>query len=79
VVAGYLGQGQLAVAMRAMTEALDKGDARSAERHRTEALDIAQATGNKNMTQVLDEASGSEVARKTAALGTSTVSLTEDE
>lgn len=79
VVAGYLGQGQLAASMRAMTEALDKGDAQTAERHRTEALDIAQATGNKQMTQVLDDASGSEIARKTAALGTSTVSLTEED
>ncbi len=79
VVAGYLGQGQLAASMRSMTEALNAGDSKAAERHRTEALDIAQATGNRNMTQVLDAASGSDVARKTAALGTSTVSLTEDD
>ncbi len=79
VVAGYLGQGQLAASTKAMTEALDAGDKKAAERHRTEALEIAQATGNKAMTEVLDAASGNEVARKTAALGTSTVSLTEEE
>gem|GEM_PF-838839 len=80
VVAGYLGQGQLAASTRAMTEALAAGDKVGAERHRTEALEIAQAVGNRQMTQVLEEAgSGSEVARKTAALGTSTVSLTEEE
>lgn len=79
VVAGYLGQGQLAASTRAMTEALQAGDLQAAERHRTEALDIAQAVGNRQMTQVLEEAGqGSEVARKTAALGTSTVSLTEE-
>ncbi len=79
VVAGYLGQGQLANSMRSMTEALNAGDARAAERHRTEALDIAQATGNRRMTEVLEASSGSEVARKTVALGTSTVSLTDEE
>lgn len=79
VVAGYLGQGQLAASTRAMTEALQAGDKAAAERHRTEALEIAQAVGNRPMTQVLQEAGkGSEVARKTAALGTSTVSLTEE-
>ena len=52
----------------------------AAERHRTEALEIAQAVGNRPMTEVLEAAGeGSEVARKTAALGTSTVSLTEEE
>jgi len=80
VVAGYLGQGQLAASTRAMTEALAAGDKQAAERHRTEALDIAQTVGNRQMTQVLEEAGqGSEIARKTAALGTSTVSLTEEE
>lgn len=80
VVAGYLGQGQLAASTRAMTEALAAGDKVTAERHRTEALEIAQAVGNRPMTQVLEEAGGgSEVARKTAALGTSTVSLTEED
>ncbi|MBK9749265.1 MAG: VWA domain-containing protein [Chloroflexi bacterium] len=80
VVAGYLGQGQLAASTRAMTEALQAGDAKAAERHRTEALEIAQAVGNRQMTQVLEQAgAGSEVARKTAALGTSTVSLTEED
>jgi hypothetical protein len=79
VVAGYLGQGQLARATQAMTEALAAGDTKAAERHRTEALDIAQATGNRPMTQILQDSSNSEVARKTVALGTSTVSLTEDE
>jgi uncharacterized protein YegL len=80
VVAGYLGQGQLAASTRAMTEALAAGDQAAAERHRTEALEIAQAVGNRAMTQVLEDAgSGSEVAQKTAALGTSTVSLTEDD
>jgi hypothetical protein len=80
VVAGYLGQGQLAASTRAMTEALAAGDHAAAERHRTEALEIAQAVGNRPMTQILEEAgAGSEVARKTAALGTSTVSLTEEE
>ncbi len=79
VVAGYLGQGQLAKSTRAMTAALDVGDKAGAERHRTEALEIAQSSGNKQMTQVLEDAAGNEVARKTAALGTSTVSLTEEE
>jgi len=79
VVAGYLGQGQLAASTRAMTEAIDSGDKRGAERHRTEALEIAQATGNKEMTQVLEASENNEVARKTAALGTSTVSLTEED
>lgn len=80
VVAGYLGQGQLAASTRAMTEALAAGDQKAAERHRTEALEIAQTVGNRHMTAVLEAAgSGSEVARKTAALGTSTVSLTEEE
>jgi uncharacterized protein YegL len=80
VVSGYLGQGQLAASTRAMTEALAAGDQQSAERHRTEALEIAKATGNRSMTQILEDAgAGSEVARKTAALGTSTVSLTEEE
>ncbi len=80
VVAGYLGQGQLAASTRAMTEALAAGDAKAAERHRTEALNIAEAVGNRAMTQILQDAgAGSEVARKTAALGTSTVSLTDDE
>lgn len=80
VVAGYLGQGQLAASTRAMTEALAAGDAKAAERHRTEALDIAEAVGNRAMTQILQDAgAGSEVARKTAALGTSTVSLTDEE
>ncbi|HEX2906695.1 MAG TPA: vWA domain-containing protein, partial [Phototrophicaceae bacterium] len=79
VVAGYLGQGQLAAATQSMTEALAAGDAVAAERHRTEALEIAQAVGNRAMTEVLDAAGkGSEIARKTAALGTSTVSLTEE-
>ena len=80
VVAGYLSQGQLAASTKAMTEALAAGDQDAAERHRTEALEIAIATGNKEMTEVLEAAesgSGSEVARKTAALGTSTVSLTD--
>lgn len=78
VVAGYLGQGQLAASTRAMTEALAQGDSMTAERHRTEALDIAHTVGNKAMTQILEEAgAGSEIARKTAALGTSTVSLTD--
>jgi hypothetical protein len=80
IVAGYLGQGQLAASTRAMTEALASGDKQAAERHRTEALEIAQATGNRAMTEVLEAAGeGSEVAQKTAALGTSTVSLTEEE
>ncbi|MFN8531513.1 MAG: vWA domain-containing protein [Anaerolineae bacterium] len=80
VVAGYLGQGQLAAATRAMTEALAVGDEAAAQRHRTEALDIARAVGNRNMTQVLEDAeNANSVARKTAALGTSTVSLTDDE
>ena len=79
VVAGYLGHGQLAASTRAMTEAIDSGDKRGAERHRTEALEIAQATGNKEMTQVLEASENNEVARKTAALGTSTVSLTEED
>jgi uncharacterized protein YegL len=80
VVAGYLGQGQLDASTRAMTEALAAGDAAAAERHRTEALNIAQAVGNRSMTEVLEAAGqGSEVARKTAALGTSTVSLTEED
>lgn len=79
VVAGYLGQGQLAASTRAMTDALAQGDAHTAERHRTEALEIARAVGNRSMTAVLEEAgAGSEIARKTAALGTSTVSLTEE-
>ncbi|MDX2159992.1 MAG: vWA domain-containing protein [bacterium] len=79
VVAGYLGQGQLAASTRAMTEALARGDAAAAERARTEALDIAKAAGNRQMTNILEAAGqGSEVARKTAALGTSTVSLTEE-
>jgi uncharacterized protein YegL len=79
VVAGYLGQGQLAASTRAMTEALAVGDKVSAERHRTEALEIALQTGNKAMTEVLEASGeGSEVARKTAALGTSTISLTEE-
>ena len=80
VVAGYLGQGQLAASTQAMTEALAAGDQAAAERHRTEALDIAQAVGNRGMTAVLEAAGeGNEVARKTAALGTSTVSLTDEE
>jgi len=79
VVAGYLGQGQLADATRAMTAALDAGDRNAAEQHRTEALGIAQTTGNKQMTQILQDAAKSDVARKTVALGTSTVSLTEEE
>jgi uncharacterized protein YegL len=80
VVAGYLGQGQLADSTRAMTEALAAGDHQAAERHRTEALEIAQAVGNRAMTEVLEAAgAGNEVARKTAALGTATVSLTEEE
>ena len=80
VVAGYLGQGQLANSTRAMTEALAAGDQAAAERHRTEALEIAQASGNRAMTEILEAAgSGNEVARKTAALGTSTVSLTEEQ
>lgn len=79
VVSGYLGQGQLANATRAMTEALAKGDAAAAERHRTEALNLAQATGNRQMTQILDAAGkGNELARKTAALGTQTINLTEN-
>lgn len=79
VVAGYLGQGELARATQAMTEALNAGDKATAERHRTEALNIAQAAGNRAMTEVLEAAGkGSELARKTAALGTSTVSLTDD-
>jgi uncharacterized protein YegL len=79
VVAGYLGQGQLASSMRAMTEALNRGELKAAERHRTEALDIAQATGNRQMTEVLEDAEQNEVARKTVALGTSTVSLTDED
>ncbi len=80
VVAGYLGQGQLAASTQAMTEALAAGDMKGAERHRTEALDIAVAAGNRSMTEVLEAAGkGNEVARKTAALGTSTVSLTEED
>jgi hypothetical protein len=80
VVAGYLGQGELASATRAMTEALERGDSATAERHRTEALGIAQASGNRQMTQILEDAGkGSVVARKTVALGTSTVSLTDNE
>lgn len=80
VVAGYLGQGELASSTRAMTEALEKGDTASAERHRTQALDIAQATGNRQMTAILEAAGqGNVVARKTIALGTSTVSLTDEE
>jgi len=79
VVVGYLGQGQLAASTRAMTEALATGDVKGAERHRTEALEIARQTGNIAMTEVLEASGeGSEVARKTAALGTSTVSLTEN-
>jgi uncharacterized protein YegL len=79
IVSGYLGQGQLAASTRAMTEALAAGDQGAAERHRTEALEIAQAVGNRAMTEVLEAAGeGNEVARKTAALGTSTVSLTEE-
>jgi hypothetical protein len=79
VVSGYLGQGQLASATRSMTEALAKGDNAAAERHRTEALDIAKATGNRQMTQILDAAgTGNELARKTAALGTQTINLTEN-
>ncbi|HVU12780.1 MAG TPA: vWA domain-containing protein [Phototrophicaceae bacterium] len=80
IVAGYLGQGQLAASTQAMTEALNAGDMAGAERHRTEALDIANQVGNRAMTEVLEAAGqGSEIARKTAALGTSTVSLTEEE
>lgn len=80
VVAGYLGQGQLADSTRQMTEALAVGDATAAERHRTEALTIAKTVGNKQMTEILEQAgAGNEVARKTAALGTATVSLTEDD
>ena len=79
VVAGYLGQGQLAESTRAMTAALETGDKQGAERHRTEALEIAQASGNRQMTQVLEAAAQSDVARKTAALGTSTVSLTDED
>lgn len=79
VVSGYLGQGQLASATRAMTEALARGDQQSAERHRTEALDLAKATGNRQMTQILDAAGkGNELARKTAALGTQTINLTDN-
>lgn len=79
VVSGYLGQGQLASAARSMTEALARGDQKAAERHRTEALDLAKATGNRQMTQILDEAGkGSELARKTVALGTQTINLTEN-
>jgi len=80
IVAGYLGQGQLAASTQAMTEALAAGDHAAAERHRTEALEISQAVGNRRMTEVLEAAGeGNEVARKTAALGTSTVSLTEED
>jgi uncharacterized protein YegL len=79
VIAGYLGQGQLAESTRAMTAALETGDKQTAERHRTEALEIAQASGNRQMTQVLEDAAQSDVARKTAALGTSTVSLTDED
>ncbi len=80
VVAGYLGQGELARATKAMTEALNAGDKSTAERHRTEALEIAQAAGNRAMTEVLEATGkGSELARKTAALGTSTVSLTDED
>lgn len=79
VVAGYLNQGELAASTQAMTEALARGDNTAAERHRTEALEIAQAVGNRPMTAVLEAAgTGSEIARKTAALGTSTVNLTEE-
>jgi uncharacterized protein YegL len=63
VVAGYLGQGELAAATRAMTEALATGDRNAAERQ---------------MTLVLESAGKSELARKTAALGVSTVSLTDE-
>ena len=46
----------------------------------TEALEIAQAAGNRAMTEVLEATGkGSELARKTAALGTSTVSLTDED
>lgn len=80
VVAGYLGQGQLADSTRQMTAALAAGDEAGAERHRTEALEIAKAAGNKEMTAILEDAgTGNTVARKTAALGTKTVSLTEEE
>ncbi len=80
VVSGYLGQGQLASATRAMTEALSRGDQQGAERHRTEALDLAKTSGNRQMTQILEAAGsgggGGELARKTAALGTQTINLT---
>jgi uncharacterized protein YegL len=79
IVAGYLGQGELASATRSMTEALERGDAAGAERHRTAALDIAKSSGNRQMTAILEDAGkGSVVARKTVALGTSTVSLTDE-
>lgn len=81
MVSGYLGQGQLASATRSMTEALARGDQAGAERHRTEALDLAKATGNRQMTQILNAAGpgqGGELARKTAALGTQTINLTEN-
>jgi uncharacterized protein YegL len=79
IVAGYLGQGELANETRSMTEALERGDAPAAERHRTAALDIAKSSGNRQMTAILEDAGkGSVVARKTVALGTSTVSLTDE-
>jgi uncharacterized protein YegL len=79
IVAGYLGQGELASETRSMTEALERGDAAGAERHRTAALDIAKSSGNRQMTAILEDAGkGSVVARKTVALGTSTVSLTDE-
>lgn len=80
IVAGYLGQGELANKTQAMTAALEKGDAAAAERARTEALEIARESGNRAMTKILEDAgSGNTVARKTVALGTSTVSFTEDD
>ena len=55
-------------------------DNAAAERHRTEALEIAKESGNRAMTKILEEAgTGSAIARKTVALGTSTVQLTEDD
>jgi uncharacterized protein YegL len=78
VVAGYLGQGQLAASTKAMTEAFDAGDLKAAERHRTEALEIARSIGSTKMTERLEAVGkGDEVARKTAALPPETESLTE--
>lgn len=75
IVSGYLGQGQLDTATRAMTEALSLGDLAAAERHRTEALMLAKATGNRPMTKVLESAE-TIYTSKTVALETRTIDLT---